>query len=144
MQIEQVEQSILLMAERLGAAATQLQVAMAGIEERHANVCGEVQRIVATTDGASTSRHDASRKDLERNLALAEQRIASLEAQVEANGTAIARRTAIANPVQMYAKSSGEAASGLEAGVLDAALTGLSLEQRIAVKSQLARAGVLS
>jgi hypothetical protein len=31
----------------------------------------------------------------------------------------------------------------MEAGALDAALTGLSLEQRIAVKSQLLRAGVV-
>ncbi len=35
-------------------------------------------------------------------------------------------------------------AASLEAGALDAALSSLSLEQRIAVKSQLLRAGLLS
>jgi hypothetical protein len=44
----------------------------------------------------------------------------------------------------MFSKSGVETVGSLEAGTLDAALTGLSLEQRIAVKSQLARAGLLS
>jgi hypothetical protein len=44
----------------------------------------------------------------------------------------------------MLSKSSVQAGGNAEAGVLDAALNGLSLEQRIAVKSQLMRAGLLS
>ena len=37
----------------------------------------------------------------------------------------------------------GESLAGLEAGAMDAALQSLSIEQRIAVKSELLRAGLL-
>ncbi len=114
------------------------------MEERHAHVCGDVQRIVATAEGAFGNHQDAARLELERKLVAAEQRIASLQAQVEALPPAQVRRTAIANPVQMFSKGGNENVGSLEAGTLDAALTGLSLEQRIAVKAQLIRAGFLS
>ena len=44
--------------------------------------------------------------------------------------------------VNLLAKQ-GVALESLEAGALDAALVSLSLEQRIAVKAQLLRAGVI-
>lgn len=141
---ERVDERIAFIAERLAAAAGQLESAIAVLEERHAHVCGDVQRIVATAEGAFGNQQDAARLDLERKLAAAEQRIVSLQAQVEANIPSPVRRTAMANPVQMFSKSGSENVGTLEAGTLDAALTGLSLEQRIAVKAQLARAGYLS
>jgi hypothetical protein len=63
---------------------------------------------------------------------------------MEANATASVRRTAAANPVQMFSKIGVETVGHLDAGALDAVLTGLSLEQRIAVKAKMARAGLLS
>ena len=45
---------------------------------------------------------------------------------------------------QFLAKQGLSTLESLEAGALDAALNGLSLEQRIAVKAQLLRAGVVS
>ncbi len=144
MENEQIDERIALIVERLAAAASQLEGAIAGLEERHAHVCGDVQRIVATAEGTFGNQQDATRLELERKLVAAEQRIASLQAKVEANPPAQVRRTAIASSVQMFSKSGSENAGSLEAGTLDAALTGLSLEQRIAVKAQLARAGFLS
>lgn len=144
MENEQLDRQIASIAERLAAAASQLEGAIAGMEERHAHVCGDVQRIVATAEGAFGNQQEATRLDLERKLAAAEQRIASLQAQLEASAAVPVRRTAIANPVQMFSKNGSESVNSMEAGTLDAALTGLSLEQRIAVKAQLARAGLLS
>jgi primosomal protein N'' len=140
MENENVEQTMTQLAERLAAAAVQLERAIAGMEERHAHVCGDVQRIVATAEGAFGEQRDASRQELERKLAAAEQQIASLLAQAQASATATVRKTMTA---QMISKRGVETVSSVEAGALDAALSGLSLEQRIAVKSQLARAGVL-
>jgi hypothetical protein len=125
--------------ERLAAATVQLERTIAGMEERHVHVCGDVEKIIATADG----QQEATRMELERKLAEAEQKIAVLQAQSEANALGGVRRTMPAGPAQMIAKSSVHATNGVEAGVLDAALNGLSLEQRIAVKSQLARAGLL-
>ena len=125
--------------ERLAAATVQLERTIAGMEERHAHVCGDVEKIIATAD----VQQEAARLDLRQKLAVAEQKIAELQAQTEANGAGTMRRTLAAVPVQMIAKGGVHAAGHAEAGALDAALAGLSLEQRIAVKSQLARAGLL-
>jgi hypothetical protein len=80
--------------------------------------------------------------ELERRLAQAEQQIAELRAQ-ESKAASI-RKTLPATTTQLLAKQGITALDSIEAGALDAALTGLSLEQRIAVKAQLLRAGALS
>lgn len=140
MENETLQQNAALIAERLAAAAVQLEQAIAGMEERHAHVCGDVQRIVATAEGAFGDQRDASRLELERKLSVAEHTIASLQSQVDAHAAAPVRKTVAG---QMFSKAGLDSASSLEAGALDAALSGLSLEQRIAVKSQLAKAGLL-
>ncbi|HEY4381216.1 MAG TPA: hypothetical protein VGN01_12775 [Acidobacteriaceae bacterium] len=95
---------------------------------------------------------------LEEKLVAAEQKIAALEARAASATEAGApsfraaegggRKTLPTAMTSLLAKQgvtlgSLDAAS-LEAGALDAALTSLSLEQRIAVKAQLLRAGLLS
>ena len=124
--------------ERLAAATVQLERTIAGMEERHASVCGDVQRIVATAD----TSQDAIRLDLEHRLTEAQQTIAQLQADA-ATGQST-RRTMAAAAGPMLTKSGVHTSGGIEAGALDAAMNGLSLEQRIAVKSQLLRAGALS
>jgi ElaB/YqjD/DUF883 family membrane-anchored ribosome-binding protein len=144
MEIMAAEETMGQVAERLSAASTKLESLIANMEERHAHVYGDVQRIVATAEGAFGEQRDASQQELERKLAIAEQTITSLQAQMEANATASVRRTAAANPVQMFSKTGVETVGHMEAGALDAVLSGLSLEQRIAVKAKMARAGLLS
>ena len=127
-------------AERLVKAATQFEQVLVAMKQEQQGVCGEVHKIIATAD----EQTEAERGELERKLQAAEQRIAALEAQAEAARTAssLGRKTLVAEPVQMLSK--GGVASNVEAGALDAALSGLSLEQRIAVKAQLLRSGMLS
>ncbi|MFT4112975.1 hypothetical protein [Silvibacterium sp.] len=132
--------------ERLNAAAATLEraasAASAVMEERTA-AAGELSRMVATVEGVEPTLRE---RELEHRLAVAEQRIAELSAQ-ETNPapvTAAVRKTLPAATVQLLAKQGIASFEGLEAGALDAALAGLSLEQRIAVKSQLLRAGALS
>jgi hypothetical protein len=70
-----------------------------------------------------------------------------MEPQVEAKSETqpkAARRTVPASTAQFLAKQGLTSLESVEAGTLDAALSGLSLEQRIAVKAQLLRAGVVS
>jgi chromosome segregation ATPase len=124
------------MEARIEAAASLFERAAAQIEERQ----GEVQKIVAAVE---TSRETELRTKLEA----AEQQIAELRAQMEARPEAppqAARRTVPATTAQFLAKQGIPSLESLEAGALDAALNGLSLEQRIAVKAQLLRAGVVS
>ena len=102
------------------------------------------------TAAASLLEHTVER--LEEKIATAEQKITELQAQAVAPATpradAAVRKTLPTQMTTLLAKQgvtlgSLEAGS-LEAGALDAALISLSIEQRIAVKAQLLRAGLLS
>ena len=124
---------------RLEAAAALVERAAALIEQQESERTGEVRKIVAAVE---TSRET----ELQKKLEAAEAQIAELRAQIEAREEApkSARRTVPASTAQFLAKQGIASLESLEAGALDAALNGLSLEQRIAVKAQLLRAGAVS
>jgi hypothetical protein len=127
---------------RLAAAATLLEKTVAWLEERQAALAGDVQRIVATVEQSNeTSRRE---QDLERKLAEAELQISELKAQAAHTETRTARKTLPAATAQLLSKQGIDELDRVDAGALDAALEGLSLEQRIAVKAQLMRAGSLA
>jgi hypothetical protein len=124
--------------ERLQAATERLEKTVAWLEERQTTMTGDVARIVATVDATA----DARQRELEKKLELAEQQIAELKAQAAA--VTSSRKTLPVATMQLLAKQGIGSVDGLEAGSLDAALAGLSLEQRVAVKAQLVRAGALA
>lgn len=133
--------------ERLEAAATLLEKMVAWLEDRQTALAGDVQKIVATVEQNS----DISRgeQELERKLEQAEEQIAELKTQAAHAAhadvkTITARKTLPAATVQLLSKQGLDELDRVDAGALDAALAGLSLEQRIAVKAQLLRAGSLS
>lgn len=125
--------------ERLNAAASLLESMAARLEQSGA-MNGEVQKISAEVDRESAASE--RELELERRLAQAEQQIAEMQAQ-EAKGASM-RKTLPSTTTQLLAKQGIPSLESIEAGSLDAALTGLSLEQRIAVKAQLLRAGIVS
>ncbi len=115
--------------ERLGEVMVALEAAVARLEERVSGVMAAEEgtaRIVAT---AVSAREE----ELERKLADAEEKLA----RVEAAGAGGRKTVGVG---RMFAKERGEANL---AGVLDGALQSLSVEQRIAVKAELMRAGVV-
>jgi ABC-type Fe3+-citrate transport system substrate-binding protein len=104
-----------------------------------------VQKIVAAVENNRES-------ELARKLEAAEHEIAELKAQLEsrpeskpeaqARPAESGRKTISASTAQLLSRQGISMLEHVEAGALDAALTGLSLEQRIAVKAQLLRAGI--
>jgi hypothetical protein len=97
----------------------------------------EMQAGVETMPDALFVRMQAAAEALEQaagRLAEAEITIATLRAQAASN---TGRKTTVA--ATLVAKEG----VAMEAGALDAALSTLSLEQRIAVKAQLLRSGLL-
>src|ERR1700733_8034520 len=118
--------------ERLQVATERLEKTVAWLEERQAAMTGDVARIVAP--GAAPA--DARPRERERKQEAAEQQIAELKAQAAASS---GRKTLPVATMQLLAKQGIGSVDGLGAGSLDAALTGLSLEQRVAVKAQLIR-----
>jgi len=113
-------------AARLEAAAAALEAAAARLED-HA-----VGRITAVESERET--------ELERRLAEAEAKIAGLTAAAAPHNAG--RKTLPVGMAAMLAKS-GVALDSVEAGAIDGALASLSIEQRIAVKAELLRAGLL-
>ncbi|HEX4065134.1 MAG TPA: hypothetical protein VHZ09_03850 [Acidobacteriaceae bacterium] len=135
------------MEARLEAAVAVFERAAALLEERESERSGELHKLVAAVE---TSRE----QELQKKLEAAEQQIAELRAQIETRPETKSearpeaqlpsqRRTVPASTVQFLAKQGINSLESVEAGALDAALNGLSLEQRIAVKAQLLRAGVV-
>lgn len=121
--------------ERLDAATSLLERTLVQLEER--NGAGEVGRISATVEQC---RREA---ELCEKLAAAERELAELKAAAAQNTLNPLRKTVPASTTEMLAKH-GIAESPVDVRALDAALAGLSLEQRIAVKSQLLRAGAIA
>jgi hypothetical protein len=129
--------------ERLEAVAAALEQAATRLTERQVALAAEAEehvgRIVATVETAREA-------ELERRLAEAEEKIAELTASAapQVHG----RKTLPSGMATMLAKQGvtlelGASGASIEAGALDAALTSLAIEQRIAVKTELRRAGLL-
>lgn len=127
--------------ERLATAAGLLEQTVERLAQRQIDFAldaeASIGRIVATVEG----RREA---ELEDKLAAAEVQIAELKASGGSVPVPVThgRKTLPIAMVNLMAKQ-GVAVDSMEAGALDAALVSLSLEQRIAVKAQLIRAGLL-
>ncbi len=130
--MENDEKSI---AERLEAATTLLERTLNWLEERQGVLSGEVEKISATVE---QSRRET---ELAEKLAATERELAEVKAA--ANPVNPLRRTMPAATAEMLAKH-GIGEGPVDVHALDAALSGLSLEQRIAVKTQLLRAGAIA
>jgi|ERR1019366_250603 transposase-like protein len=120
--------------ERLEAATSLLERTLNWLEERHG--AGEVEKITATVE---QGRREA---ELTEKLAAAERELTELKAAAQTSFNPL-RKTVSASTTEMLAKH-GIGDGPVDVRALDAALSGLSLEQRIAVKSQLLRAGSIA
>ena len=134
------------LVERLEAAASRLERAsdlVGWLEERQRSLTGEVEKISATVE---TTRRE---EELTAKLEAVQRELAELKAAAtpvsEGYPRALQplRKTLPSATAEMLAKH-GIGEGAVDVRTLDAALAGLSLEQRIAVKSQLRRVGAVS
>jgi hypothetical protein len=132
--MEQDEKHIV---ERLETAATLLERTLSLLEERQGALAGEVEKISATVE---QGRREA---ELIEKLEAAERELAALKSQPAQPVLNPLRKTLPAQASEMLAKH-GIGEGPVDVRALDAALSGLGLEQRIAVKTQLLRAGAIA
>lgn len=146
---EEVQAAVQQMTERLNAAMEMLErfIAAQGQMALSAQAGAEesIGRIVATVENGVSMREAENgvtirEAELAERLAVAERTIAELRASATTPVTNPNRRTMAAG---LMAKQEGGIEAGSAFGALDAALVSLSLEQRIAVKAQLLRAGIV-
>jgi septal ring factor EnvC (AmiA/AmiB activator) len=126
--------------ERLEAATATLERTLSRLEERVAAataLSGEVEKISAAVE---QSRREV---ELAEKLTAAERELGELKASATQTVVNPLRRTVPAATSEMLAKH-GIAEGPVDVRALDTALSGLSLEQRIAVKTQLLRSGAIA
>ncbi len=131
-------------AERLAGAAEALEKVLARIEASQQELHAKVDRIISAIEEqpAASDQVDAgASEDAKTRLAELERENAELKAQAGR----LARKT-LSPPVSGLLSKSGveESSASIDGGVLEKALSALSLEQRITVKAELARAGMIA
>jgi predicted RNase H-like nuclease (RuvC/YqgF family) len=139
---EEVVQQLMTTAERLANAAESLDRVLGRLDTQQEALNTKMDRIAAAVEQPSYEM--SARGEGARHL---QDRVAELEksnTDLKAQATRMARKTLPPLVSAILAKSCDEAGSEkLDKGVLDKTLQSLSVEQRIAVKSELARAGII-
>lgn len=138
---EEVMQQWMATAERLANAAEALDRVLGKIELQQEALSNKVDRIVAAVEERPAYEPGCTEGD--RQLA---ERMAELEksnADLKAQAARMMRKTLPATVSAILAKSCEAGSEKLDRAVLDKTLQSLSVEQRIAVKAELARAGMI-
>jgi len=138
---EEVMQQWMATAERLANAAEALDRVLGKMELQQETLSNKVDRIVAAVE--ERPQYEPDRAEGNRQLS---ERIAELEksnADLKAQAARAMRKTLPATVSAILAKSCEVGNEKLDRGVLDKTLQSLSVEQRIAVKAELARAGMI-
>jgi hypothetical protein len=144
---EEMVQQLMATAERLASAAESLDRVLGRLDAQQDALNVKVDRIVAAVDERSTyepANYELANKEATRQL---QERVAELEksnTDLKAQAARMVRKTLPPMVSAILAKSGSDTGSErIEKGVLDKTLQSLSVEQRIAVKAELARAGMI-
>ena len=126
-------------ADRLANAAETLDRVLGKLDAQHEAMNAKVDRIVAAVEDRGVEIDAGGARELERRVAELEKVNSDLKAQA----ARLTRKTLSPFVSALLTKNNPEPGEKLEAGVLDKTLQTLSVEQRIAVKSEMARAGMI-
>jgi hypothetical protein len=140
---EEMVQQMMAAAERLAAATETLDRVLGKLDAQQEMLNAKVDRIVAAVEESvtqTTERHqtEATGTDLQQRVVLLEKSNADLKAQA----SRLVRKTLSPVVSALIGKNEIEG-ERLDPGVLNKTLAALSVEQRIAVKAELARAGMI-
>ena len=140
---EEAIQQLAATAERLANAAETLDRVLGKLDAQQEALNAKVDRIVAAVEEGSTTK-EAEGGGLEaRKL---QDRVVELEksnTDLKAQAARMARKTLPPMISALLGKDEGMGGDKLDAAALDKTLHGLSVEQRIAVKAEMARAGMI-
>ena len=138
---DEMVQQLMATAERLASAAESLDRVLGRLDAQQDALNAKVDRIVAAVDERS---YEPANQDATRQL---QERVAELEksnTDLKAQAARMVRKTLPPMVSGILAKSGMDSGGErIEKGVLDKTLQSLSVEQRIAVKAELARAGMI-
>jgi len=138
---EEMVQQLMATAERLATAAESLDRVLGRLDAQQEALNAKVDRIVAAVDegGPYVEEQGHAARELQQRVAELEKSNADLKAQA----SRMTRKTLAPMASAILAKNGELDGEKIEKGVLDKTLQSLSVEQRIAVKAELARAGMI-
>jgi len=138
---EEVVQQVMATAERLANAAESLDRVLGRLDAQQESLNAKVDRIVAAVDERTSlgPEHGEATRELQARVAELEKSNADLKAQA----ARMARKTLTPMVSAILAKSGDTVDDKIDKSVLDKTLQSLSVEQRIAVKAELARVGMI-
>lgn len=145
---EEMLKQLTAAAERLATAAESLDHVLDKLDAQQEALNAKVDRIVAAVEDSMTHGEGPTNLEGARSTGLAKDlglRVAELEksnADLTAQASRLARKTLSPVVAALIAKE-GIEGERLDPALLNKTLAALSVEQRIAVKSELARAGMI-
>jgi len=137
---QETVESFAATAQRLAVAAETLERVLGRMEAQQEEMGSKVDRIVAAVEETLAAQGGNAEPDSK----VLEARMADLEkvnTELKAQATRLARKTF--SPMVTALLGKYETDADMNSGVLDKTLSALSVEQRIAVKAEMARAGIL-
>jgi uncharacterized phage infection (PIP) family protein YhgE len=126
-------------ADRLANAAETLDRVLGKLDAQQETLNAKVDRIVAAVEERGVEVNAGGSRELEHRVAELEKVNSDLKAQA----ARLTRKTLSPFVSALLSKNDAELGDKLEAGALDKTLQTLSVEQRIAVKAEMARAGMI-
>ena len=127
-------------AAQLGSAAQALERVIGKLEAQYEALNQKIDRIIATVE------KQAGEKSSESEVAASAQaeQVTKLEKENRELRQRAGRKTLVPLVSTLLAKSGVGEGTQIESGTLEKALGALTIEQRIAVKAELARAGMIA
>lgn len=140
---EEMAQQMMAAAERLASATEALDRVLGKMDAQQEMLNAKVDRIVAAVE--ETIAQTADQRQAEASGAELRERVSGLEksnSDLKAQAARMARKTLSPVVSALLAKNDIEG-ERIDASVLDKTLAALSVEQRMAVKAEMARAGMI-
>jgi len=141
---KQITQQLVATAERLANAAEALDRVLDRLDAQQDALNAKVDRIVAAVEEREAEADRENEADTSKEL---QERVAALEkanSDLKAQAARMARKTLSPVVTALLGKNIGDGGEKLDAAALDKTLQALSVEQRIAVKAEMARAGMIA
>jgi hypothetical protein len=126
-------------ADRLAQATQSLADALSNLDSQFASLHAKIDRIVAAIDDGELQANAQPSSALQSKVTDLEKANHDLKAQ----SVTAHRKTLSPVVTALLAKEGVDGGALIEMPIVEKALAGLSIEQRIAVKAELARAGIL-
>ncbi len=127
-------------AAQLGSAAQALERVIGKLEAQYEALNQKIDRIIATVEKQAPEKGDAA----ELSAGAQTEQVVKLEKENRELRQRAGRKTLVPLVSTLLAKSGVSEGVQIEPGTLEKALGQLTIEQRIAVKAELARAGMIA